>query len=104
MARHYDEAKVVRTLSRKKSIKFNRSFDGTNVIVVDKDHTDVGIRSWGKISYLVNYCHYIQSWDKNVRGGQNFKDDDNVNVRSSKRDKLNLASMVKNVLKSNKSY
>lgn len=48
--KHYDEARVIRELSR-----LNVSFDYANhLIKIIKD--SLGIRSLGKIDFLINYC------------------------------------------------
>ena len=56
--RHYDEARVVASLKKKPSIRFEQ-IGFNKAVVVTKNATDIGIRSWGKIDYLVHYCGYF---------------------------------------------
>ena len=56
--KHYDENKVLRSVSRVARI------EGNHVII--KPDTIVGIHMWGKLDYLVNYRGYIVSRSHNV--------------------------------------
>lgn len=61
----YDEADVVRSLSKNPNIKISKGYSSVSkgycsgVIEVVKDAPTVGNGSWGKIDYLCNYCGYI---------------------------------------------
>lgn len=102
MKRKYDEASVVRALNKKQSIKV----DTVNGIVkVQKNATDVGNSSWGKIDYLCHYCGYIYIFvnfvfKKNVRQTSKTENTDIINKKVAKREnKLNMAAMIKNAMK-----
>lgn len=77
MAKH-DENKDLRLISRicktnlvSKTIKAPKS-------------TVIGIRSWGRIDYLVNYCGYTFIWDDTVSVGTSQF---NLEYKSSKKEK-----------------
>lgn len=97
--RNYDEASVVRALSKKASININTV---SRTIEILKDNNDVGNGSWGKIDYL-RKCHgyvagFVAGLSKKkpvVNNDYDFTDD----RRSKKQSKLNMTSMVKNVMK-----
>lgn len=58
MKRKHDEASVIRSLMKKRGeIKVDAI---TKTIEVVKNASNVGIRTWGKIDYLVHYCGYHQ--------------------------------------------
>lgn len=98
---HYDEASVIRSLSRKSSIKIN-SIEKT--IEVVKNNTDVGIGSWGKIDYLTKVHGYVVLFVKALKNkpAKNL-DNDNYNGRSNKtakrEAKFNMAAMAKSAMK-----
>lgn len=52
MAKHYDEKKVLRELD-KKGVQIDF---GVHHLVVNTNKTLVGIKSLGKLDFLVNYC------------------------------------------------
>lgn len=52
MAKHYDEKKVLRELD-KKAVQVNF---GNHQLVININKGTVGIGTWGKIDFLVNYC------------------------------------------------
>lgn len=94
----YDEASVVRVLSRKKAIRINYT---TKTISVDRTSTEVGNGSWGKIDYLVHYCGYVQVFTNSSVGTKNITDQtDTRNTKTIKREKkLNMAAMTKAAMK-----
>jgi hypothetical protein len=57
--REYNEFQVVNILSRKSDITFNNRTIHINRSSNAKG--DIGIKSKGKIDYLVNFCGYILS-------------------------------------------
>jgi len=65
MVKKYEESKVVRALQAKRSLEIQ----GSKKLIIEtfghKDPSDVGIKSRGKISFLVNYCGYTHIWHKN---------------------------------------
>lgn len=96
--RNYDEASVVRVLSKKKDIRIN----GINrTIEVVKNSSEVGNGSWGKIDYLRKVHGYVQLFVKQIGSKQHISDnnDDSAAVKSSKRDKINIANMAKSAMK-----
>lgn len=101
MKNHYDEASVIRSLSRKSSIKIN-SIQKT--IEVVKNNTEVGIGSWGKIDYLTKVHGYVVLFVKVLKNkpAKNL-DNDNYNGRSNKtakrEAKFNMAAMAKSAMK-----
>lgn len=95
--RKYDEASVVRILKKNKGVRVNNN----NVIEVLTTSPAVGIGTWGKIDYLVNYCGYVVKFSKNAlytNGNKEDKDDsaEKENTKAVKRAaKLNMAAMAK---------
>lgn len=95
--RKYDEASVVRILKKNKGVRVNSN----NVIEVLTTSPAVGIGTWGKIDYLVNYCGYFVTFSNNVlytNGNKEDKDDsaEKENTKAVKRAaKLNMAAMAK---------
>lgn len=95
--RKYDEASVVRILKKNKGVRVNSN----NVIEVLTTSPAVGIGTWGKIDYLVNYCGYVVTFSNNIlytHGNKEDKDDsaEKENTKAVKRAaKLNMAAMAK---------
>lgn len=56
--KHYDENKVLRSVSRVARV------EGNHVII--KPDAIVGIHMWGKLDYLVNYKGYIVSRSNSI--------------------------------------
>lgn len=97
MNKNYDEATVVRALNKKRSIKVSNG-----VIKVERDSTEVGNGTWGKISYLVNYCGYKQIFvdASSFTGGSTKSDDDNIKKHKPKaKERLSLAKLSKKIMK-----
>lgn len=100
--RNYDEASVVRSLSKKNSIYVDTI---NHVVEVMKDSTDVGNGSWGKIDYLRKVHGYIvcfiSTLTKKPFIKKDFNDDEiKTNSKVSKREsKLNMAAMVKSTMR-----
>lgn len=106
MKKKHDEASVIRSLMRKRGeIKVDVI---TKTIEVAKDASSVGIRTWGKIDYLVHYCRYHQIFVKNVgrttsidSARNEFVATVNVNTKKQKQEaKLDIARSTKKILKS----
>lgn len=91
--KNYDETKVVRTLTKKRSISIDTY---SRVIKVAADATDVGNGSWGKIDYLCHYCGYV--W---IRGSKTTKvytsEVDSEKPKKAKR--VDLVKNIKNIMK-----
>lgn len=80
MTKKHDENKDIRLISKIASVNhINKT------IQASKD-TIIGIRSWGRIDYLVNYCGYSFVWNNNIRISSKFKDDD-TNVKRKRETK-----------------
>lgn len=97
MSRNYDEASVIRSLSKKRSIKID-SVNST--IKVDIDATDIGNGSWGKIDYLCHYKGYCVVRVKNIinrKGIIPANEDENFKIKH--REKINMATMAKSAMK-----
>lgn len=98
----YDEASVIRSLSKKNSININRS---NMTIEVVKNSTDVGNGSWGKIDYLHKVhgyaCVLVAAIKRknSIFINQNDSVEQN-NTKIAKREaKFNMATMAKNAMK-----
>lgn len=65
MVKKHEESKVVRSLQNKRGLEIQ----GFKKLIIEtfghKDPSDIGIKSRGKISFLVNYCGYNHIWHKN---------------------------------------
>ena len=106
MKRKHDEASVIRSLMKKRSeIKVDAI---TKTIEVVRNASSVGIRTWGKIDYLVHYCGYHQIFVLNI-GRTTLMDSRrnefvatvNVNTKKQKQEaKLDIARSTKKILKS----
>ena len=102
MKNHYDEASVIRSLSRKSSIKIN-SIEKT--IEVVKNNNEVGIGSWGKIDYLTKVHGYVVLFVKALSKSKSIKKLDNDDYqgksnKTAKREaKFNMAAMAKSAMK-----
>lgn len=97
MNKNYDEATVVRALNKKRSIKVSNG-----VIKVERNSTEVGNGTWGKISYLVNYCGYKQIFvdASSFTGSPTKLDDDNIKKHKPKtKERLSLAKLSKKIMK-----
>ncbi len=95
----YDEVSVVRSLSKKNGININRV---TKSISVQKDNTDVGNGSWGKIDFLTHYCGYTVMITSEFVGKKhkNFEENTVIKDKTIKREnKLNMAAMTKAAMK-----
>lgn len=98
MNKNYDEATVLHALKKKRSIKISNG-----VIKVERDSTEVGNGTWGKISYLVNYCGYRQIFidaSSSSTGGYSKADEDNTKSHKPKsKDRLSLAKLSKKAMR-----
>lgn len=99
----YDEASVIKSLRKKSSIRISNN----KVIEVEKDATDVGCGSWGKIDYLRKVHGYICIFPDKITKVKNVELDYSSNKgsnKTSKREKkFNMATMTKNAMKKAKS-
>ena len=79
MAKH-DENKDVRLLSR--IVKVNT----VNKTIKAPKGTLIGIRSWGRIDYLTNYCGYVFIYDNTAKVNI-FSNDTEISFKSSNKNK-----------------
>ena len=75
MSKNHDENKDIRLLSRICKIDYS-----TNTIQAPKSAV-IGIRSWGRIDYLCNYCGWHFFWNNDVTVRPQQIEADNVNKR-----------------------
>lgn len=62
MAKRHDENKDLRSFGRIGNVNVvTRSLSASKATII-------GIRMWGKIDYLVNYCGYHFVWDNTAKG------------------------------------
>lgn len=99
--RAYDETSVIRSLSKKNSIRVNAI---EKVVEVMKSATDVGNGSWGKIDYLHKVHGYVYVFVTSLgKEKVNNIDDNSVNIsnnKTAKREaKFNMATMSKNAMR-----
>lgn len=98
----YDETSVVRSLSKKSSIKINTTLKTIEVLYCN---TEVGNGSWGKIDYLTKVHGYIVLFVKNISrkftSNKSSDDEDRkINSKTAKREaKLNMAAMAKSAMR-----
>lgn len=98
----YDEASVVRSISKKNSVQVNAV---EHVVEVVKNSTDIGNGTWGKIDYLCKVHGYVVVFTTKLSKKPTPKkttddDTDNTNSKTAKREaKLNMAAMVKSTMR-----
>lgn len=98
----YDEASVVKSISKKKSILVSTV---NKIISVDRNATDVGNGTWGKIDYLCKVHGYTYVFMSEVVSKARNKKVNNdeevaVNSKAAKREaKLNMATMAKSAMR-----
>lgn len=99
---HYDEASVIRSLSRKNSVHINSV---NKTIEVVKDNNDVGNGSWGKIDYLTKIHNYVVLFVGKLgksKSSKKLNDEDyqSKSNKTAKREaKINMATMAKSAMK-----
>lgn len=98
----YDEASVVRSLSKNPNINITRNFVGKGVIEVKRGATTVGNGSWGKIDFLCNYCGYIYVFVKGVVADKVLPNTKKSPKREVKNGKSAMSAFDKKVLKMRK--
>lgn len=98
----HDEVNVIRSLSKKKSIKIDSI---TKTILIERNTTEVGNGSWGKIDYLVKVHGYIYVFANKINNNKPVlksinQNNDFVNNKVAKREtKLNMAALSKAAMK-----
>lgn len=95
--RKYDETQCVRDLNRKHDCRISGK-----LIEVSKDNGDVGKKSWAKIDYLCKvhgYRYMITSFAGVSASKKNRKKyNEDYEAPKSKNKKLNLKSMVQDIM------
>lgn len=96
--KNYDEAKVIRILSKKRDIRID-SVKMTIEIV--KNSTEVGNGSWGKIDYLRKVHGYVVIFVTAIKRASIMPKDDEQEIvtRHSKRDRFSMVAMSKAAMK-----
>ena len=77
MAKKHDERKDLRSVSRIARI------DGNHITIGDK--SAVGIHTWGKIDFLVNYCGYHVHYERGAKASNLKFDEANTSAREAKK-------------------
>lgn len=99
--RNYDEASVVKSLNRKKSISIDTVIKRIEIVA---NSPEIGIRNWGKIDYLCHVLHYTIWRRKSINKKANTNDYEEISTKEAKRmKKLNMAAMTKQAMKRAKS-
>lgn len=97
---HYDEASVIRAISKKKGVNVKVN---DKIIEVLRNQTDVGNGTWGKIDYLVKVHNYIVLFVKGFNNKSNKivnEENNDVSTKVAKRErKLNMVIMTKNAMR-----
>lgn len=107
--KHYDEASVIRSLSRITDVKINTA---QKTIEVKKNTQQVGNGSWGKIDYLTKVHGYHQMFVSQFGGkvvnlsdvADKINELETIIEKSKKSKKLDMAGMVKTIMRKNKPF
>lgn len=84
-SKHYDEAKVLASVSKKCVV--NR---GNKIISYNPSNHQIGNGTWGKIDYLTKYCGWTLLKDNSVNGGRKVDVD---NYEKSKVEEIKIRKM-----------
>lgn len=77
MAKKHDEKKDLKCVSRVAEINGNH-------IIIPKN-TVIGIRTWGRIDFLLHYCGYVLNRSNNVKASNLNFEDSTVSAREAKK-------------------
>lgn len=77
MAKKHDERKDLKCVSRVAEINGNHIIVPTNAVI--------GIHTWGRIDFLVNYCGYILNRSNKVKASNLKFEDAEVSAREAKK-------------------
>ena len=77
MAKKHDEKKDLKCVSRVAEINGNHIIIPTNSVI--------GIHTWGRIDFLVNYCGYVLNRSNNVKASNLNFEDATVSAREAKK-------------------
>lgn len=76
MAKKHDEKKDLKCVSRVAEI------NGNHIII---PNSVIGIRTWGRIDFLVNYCGYVLNRSNNIKASNLNFEDAEVSAREAKK-------------------
>lgn len=73
MSKKHDENKDLRFISKIAKL------DYSNKTIQTSKSTNIGIRTWGRIDYLTNYCGWTFIWNNSIKVSNRiaYSDDDN---------------------------
>lgn len=77
MAKKHDEKKDLKCVSRVAEINGNHIIIRTNSVI--------GIRTWGRIDFLVHHCGYVLNRSNNIKASNLNFEDAEVSARESKK-------------------
>ena len=77
MAKKHDERKDLKCVSRIAKIDGNRIIIPINAVI--------GIRTWGRIDFLVHYCGYVLIRSNNIKASNLNFEDAEVSAREAKK-------------------
>lgn len=93
--RNYDEARVVRELDRRPGVKI-----GNGLIEVNKNDHNLGIKSWGKVDFLVHYCGYhLMITTRTLNGSKRIINEEDAFESKRKKSKSLMTKLVKNAMR-----
>ncbi len=99
--RIYDEIAAIRAIGKRSDVYVDSAMKTINISI---DNT-CGIKTWGKIDYLVNHCKYaiikVQSISKDLikKHIDNYSIKGVNNKTDKHTNKLNIQKSVKNIMK-----
>lgn len=77
MAKKHDEKKDLKCVSKVAEINGNHIIIPTNSVI--------GIRTWGRIGFLVHYCGYVLNRRNNIKASNLNFEDAEVSAREAKK-------------------
>ena len=77
MAKKHDEKKDLKCVSRVAEI------NGNHIIIPEK--AVIGIRTWGRIDFLLHYCGYVLIRSNNIKASKLNFEDAEVSAREAKK-------------------
>ena len=83
--RNHDENKDIRLVSAKVKVDFsNKTLQAPKSAII-------GIRTWGRIDYLCNYCGWTFIWNNSIGVARKIVASSDDNTKSRKREAKKLA-------------
>lgn len=80
MSKNHDENKDLRLVSRIARI------DYSNKTIQSPKSAIIGIKTWGRIDFLTNYCGWTFIYNNDVKVARSFSTEDGDSTKSRKRD------------------